>query len=448
MAETNNDRLTSWKEIAAYLAIETRSAMRWEDERGLPVHRVPGGKRNAVFAFRSEIDAWLSSGPSLLSDAPQVARAALSPARLHPLAWTAIGAAAALLLMVIVLFSTSRVRGSSAAATLRHEFVGEKLVAIDEAGARVWEHDFPGLLPKPGGGSWRREAERIRKVDVDGDGVLEILAVAHVVKDRVNDQSVVAAELHCFDSNGRLKWSFRPQYRLQFARSAFSAPWLIYDFLVARDEKGPAVWALVDHHLWWPALLVRIDPQGRDTVQYVSSGQLSSIGFFVDQGKRRLVVGGYNNEYRAGSLAVIDPDAPPARSPQSNQAEYQCADATCPTGALLQYFVFPRSELNQLTDQPTNPAFAIRVTDGQVQVDTYEAGTGPGEHRSIYAFSRTPELTLLDQLFDDGYWQAHRHLERAGKIRHADTACPARARPTPIRAWSPSSGWKQLFLAP
>ena len=36
--------------------------MRWEQQKGLPVHRVPGGQRNAVFAFRVEIDEWLRSG--------------------------------------------------------------------------------------------------------------------------------------------------------------------------------------------------------------------------------------------------------------------------------------------------------------------------------------------------------------------------------------------------
>jgi len=52
--------LESWKEIAAYLNREVRTAMRWEKERGLPVHRVPG-KRSGVYAFAVEVDAWLRS---------------------------------------------------------------------------------------------------------------------------------------------------------------------------------------------------------------------------------------------------------------------------------------------------------------------------------------------------------------------------------------------------
>ena len=54
----NGKRLESWKEIAAYLNREVRTAMRWEKERGLPVHRIPG-KRSGVYAQTSEVDAWL-----------------------------------------------------------------------------------------------------------------------------------------------------------------------------------------------------------------------------------------------------------------------------------------------------------------------------------------------------------------------------------------------------
>jgi len=51
-----NKRLDSWKEIAAYLRRDERTAIRWEKDRGLPVRRVPGGKRQVVFAYASELD--------------------------------------------------------------------------------------------------------------------------------------------------------------------------------------------------------------------------------------------------------------------------------------------------------------------------------------------------------------------------------------------------------
>ena len=56
------DRLDSWKEIAAYIRKTERTVMRWEQTRDFPVHRVPGGQRQAVYARRHEIDAWLKQG--------------------------------------------------------------------------------------------------------------------------------------------------------------------------------------------------------------------------------------------------------------------------------------------------------------------------------------------------------------------------------------------------
>jgi cytochrome c-type biogenesis protein CcmH/NrfG len=58
---TPPQKLGSWKCIAGYFGCDERTARRWERERGLPVHRVPG-KRSAVFAYSSELEMWLSNG--------------------------------------------------------------------------------------------------------------------------------------------------------------------------------------------------------------------------------------------------------------------------------------------------------------------------------------------------------------------------------------------------
>jgi TolB-like protein len=58
----NRSRLDSWKAIAQYLGRDVRSVQRWERERGLPVHRVPGQKSGGVFAYEDELEQWLHSG--------------------------------------------------------------------------------------------------------------------------------------------------------------------------------------------------------------------------------------------------------------------------------------------------------------------------------------------------------------------------------------------------
>lgn len=53
-----DDRLDSWKEIAAYLKRDVRTVRRWERSGGLPVHRHLHQRQASVFAYRSELDAW------------------------------------------------------------------------------------------------------------------------------------------------------------------------------------------------------------------------------------------------------------------------------------------------------------------------------------------------------------------------------------------------------
>ena len=55
------DRLNSWKEIAAFLRCSERTVRRWETE-GLPVHRHAHKKKAAIYAYKTEIDAWWNDG--------------------------------------------------------------------------------------------------------------------------------------------------------------------------------------------------------------------------------------------------------------------------------------------------------------------------------------------------------------------------------------------------
>ena len=56
-------RLDSWKEIAAFFRRDPRTVKRWEKERGLPVHRLPGDRRSGVFAYAQELQRWLEHQP-------------------------------------------------------------------------------------------------------------------------------------------------------------------------------------------------------------------------------------------------------------------------------------------------------------------------------------------------------------------------------------------------
>jgi TolB-like protein/Flp pilus assembly protein TadD len=57
--EHENRRLGSWKEIAAFFDSDESTVRRWEKDRGLPVHRVPGGAGAKVFGYTDELARWL-----------------------------------------------------------------------------------------------------------------------------------------------------------------------------------------------------------------------------------------------------------------------------------------------------------------------------------------------------------------------------------------------------
>src|SRR5512139_3515228 len=52
------DRLDSWKEIAAYLNRDVTTVQRWEKREGMPVHRHLHDRMGSVYASRAELDAW------------------------------------------------------------------------------------------------------------------------------------------------------------------------------------------------------------------------------------------------------------------------------------------------------------------------------------------------------------------------------------------------------
>src|SRR5690349_9320921 len=61
----SEDRLDSWKEIAAYLDRDVTTVQRWEKREGMPVHRHVHDKMGSVYASRAELDAWVAQRANL-----------------------------------------------------------------------------------------------------------------------------------------------------------------------------------------------------------------------------------------------------------------------------------------------------------------------------------------------------------------------------------------------
>ncbi len=102
--------LDSWKEIADYIGRDVRTAIRWEQQHGLPVHRLPGGRRSAVFAVPDEIDSWVQNRPASHETSARIAPSVFSrrPTKLFVLLTLFVAVTAA-----AVLFIRVRHRGDS-----------------------------------------------------------------------------------------------------------------------------------------------------------------------------------------------------------------------------------------------------------------------------------------------------------------------------------------------
>jgi TolB-like protein/Flp pilus assembly protein TadD len=103
-SEAADERLDSWKEIAAYLKRDERTVRRWEAE-GLPVRRKVHKKQASVYAYRGDIDAWWHAGREHLEHADPVdSRIGLALKALAGLL------TASLILIVVLNFSSIRYR--------------------------------------------------------------------------------------------------------------------------------------------------------------------------------------------------------------------------------------------------------------------------------------------------------------------------------------------------
>jgi hypothetical protein len=312
-------------------------------------------------------------------------------------------------------------------------FSGNRLLALDERGQLVWEYDFSHSVEKPS----IESAQKPRFVDLDGDGRQELLLAAASADEATQD--IPHETLYSFSSTGRLLWSYEPQVKMNFGGQLYEGPWRIIDILTPSPDNKNRVWLSMAHHTWWPSFLVKLEPTGQSSVQFVDSGVMYAITSVRSNTGAYVLAGGVNNEYSAGMLAIIDENQPPATSPQTAGSAYKCE--SCPEGHVYRYFLFPRSELNLLEGGPYNPVRNVRVSESQIEIESDEANPA-----AQLLFRMTRDFHVVSAAMSDGYAEMHRRLSQQGKIAHSLNECPVLKQPYTVRVWDVEHGWSQIAV--
>ncbi|KAA6459544.1 hypothetical protein DYQ86_15585 [Acidobacteria bacterium AB60] len=197
-----NRRIDSWKGIAAFFGRDERTAKRWEKERGLPVHRLPG-EGGGVFAWSQELLEWLNSS------APGNEKADPAPAQV-PQMDAAVPAHALLVEPVesVAASSTARTRG---ARKRRATLTWTMAAALLMVGAIVI-----GIS--------------VRSSRPSGSATINVAAAPHHVHDHQAEQ---------FYLKGRYYWSRRTAESLAQAIDAFTQA-VVHDSNYAQAYAGLA----------------------------------------------------------------------------------------------------------------------------------------------------------------------------------------------------------------
>lgn len=430
----NGERLDSWKAIGAYLGRDMGTVRRWEKSRGLPVHRVPGGKGSSVFAYTGEIDAWLQSAQQEATDphpggvhpaeSPGAGRdATASGSRWRRWALAGLG----LVLAAAGFWGWSRLTADPTG--LRAEVTPGALTVFDRDGRERWSHPFDAAYTTVLSGFGSSSV-------VDDRAPVAVYA-ATSYRERRADHNVESGQLTAFTSRGRPRWSFGFDETLTVGGEPFGAPWALTTFAVDQVSEVRRVAVAAHHYIWSPSLVALLDDEGRRLATFAHAGWIEALAWL---NRDRLLIGGFSESQNGGMVALLDPAAMNGQGPEPPGSKFACA--TCGPVVPLRMVVMPRSELNLATTSRFNRA-GMRLVGDQIVVHTAEVPLADDNvAEAIYEFSA--DLTLIRAAFGQRYWDLHATLEAQGKLDHPRERCPDRDGPRAIRSWSPGAGWRTV----
>lgn len=341
----NSTLFRSWKEIAAYLGVDQRTCHRWEKSLGLPIHRVEGGAKGSVFAYKEELDNWIleRSGSSVRPDSNGKTSGLNPPISSEELSRLTRGRIFTqmilprkmrrILIGIHALFFAAIVGGIyllkvKPMSRVPHDFriEGQEFVVLNPKGQEIWRKDT-GLRDLLGQDFYERHFQ-FRRVDEQDRTILPLVAFKDI--DRNGRQEVLFAlktademnegVLLCYEPDGGERWRFKVGRDQEFGGRTYPADYRIAGFdYYDLDRNGDLEILLLAYHKPdWPCQFVILDSRGKVLGEYWNAGQWNDFQVVDLNGDGRVEVlgAGVNNEYGCGFLAVFDPARVAGMSPQ------------------------------------------------------------------------------------------------------------------------------------
>lgn len=421
------DKFSSWKEIAAYLGVDVKTAQRWEKVRGMPVRRIPGGVRGSVYVNRAEIEEWLNRADGRVPERAEAARDSKSGWSRYRGYWRG-GLAGAVVLMAIAAILVLGGGGEIASGEVR----GQTLTAMDRQGKELWGFELdPGTRPMQPVKGWR---EAIRTVRWTGASKPELLAATLTEK-----ASGPESRILCFDGRGRKRWQWDAGMPLlDFNGKPFERTWAVMQVLPDDTGGRTVVWAAVANPLRWASGLFRLDAQGEARLQFANAGSIMQVLRLPAGAGSKLLVAGVNNAWSKPFIAEIEADGAPAFSPPSGNDRYHFADG--PKRLPNSYCLLPNSELHRLGNVAYFHVDTLRRLDDRVLLDATDPRTG----QTLFVYEFDLNLTPMRMRSTGAGLGLHQNFEAKGELDHGVAECPELAGNQVFRRWTEKQGWSEI----
>ncbi len=400
--------LRTWKEIAAHLRVDVRTAQRWQHSTDVPIVRRAIGGRGHPAAYVDDLDHWLAR-----QHQPQPGSAPAEAGNDHawPVArrvrlYAVVGAMVASIVVAAVTAWWWRPRPE----VFRIEVTDRVVHAFDAAGTALWQAPLPGSgenhLP-----SGTIEGDRSLLTDLTGDGRTDVV-VRVVATPAGGDIGHVVA----FSHRGHLLWD-RPLDRERTLHGTLVSGRLTPVILRAVSARGRTwVLAVSGHHVHPATQAVLLDAgTGAVTDQYWHPGLITSA-LVVDLDKDRepeILLGGVVNPRGGfGHAAIVALNVPFSRQPPRD------GGLAAFTGGLERaYLVMPRSDVCAALGE--HPFVRTLTLEGE----RIAAGASCGVASVLYWFNR--DLTFSEAALSDRFAWVHDRLAGQGALTHRLTAAEA-----------------------